>query len=134
LVKSTVKGGVYSGLNKGEKAMNRSQNKISSFGTIRTLRREILRAQRSAYLGMRSDGVISEEVYEQLSAEVDASLEDGGGPFWFVPQESLPRRLKEGISGTALVEDISIEPGSTSDAKLVTDIAWPDHFVIASLR
>jgi CPA1 family monovalent cation:H+ antiporter len=99
-----------------------------------TTRREILRAQRSAYLGMRGDGIITEEVYEQLSAEVDAALEEGGGPFWFVPQESLPRRLKEGISGTAQVDEITIEPGSTCDGKQVKDSPWPDHFVIASLR
>jgi CPA1 family monovalent cation:H+ antiporter len=99
-----------------------------------TTRREILRAQRSAYLGMRGDGVISEEIFEKLSAEVDAALEDGGGPFWFVPQESLPRRLKDGITGTPLVEEITIESGSASDGQHVKDIPWPDHFVIASLR
>jgi monovalent cation:H+ antiporter, CPA1 family len=99
-----------------------------------TIRREILRAQRSAYLGMRGDGVISEEVYENLSAEVDAALEDGGGPFWFLPQESLPQRLKEGLSGTTQVEEILIEPGAACDGQQVRAIAWPEHFVIASLR
>ena len=99
-----------------------------------TTRREILRAQRSAYLGMRADGVISEEVFEHLSAEVDATLEEGGGPFWFVPQESLPRRLKDGITGTALVEEITIEPGSACDEQQVKDVPWPENFVIASLR
>ena len=99
-----------------------------------TTRREILRAQRSAYLGMRGDGVISEEVYEHLSAEVDAALEEGGGPFWFVPQESLPHRLKESITGTALVEEIPIEQGSACDGQQVKDVPWPTHFVIVSLR
>ena len=75
-----------------------------------TTRREILRAQRSAYLGMREDGVISEEVYENLSAEVDAALEEGGGPFWFVPQDSLPRRLKDGLTGNTEVEEIESSP------------------------
>ena len=99
-----------------------------------TTRREILRAQRSAYLGLRGDGVISEEVFERLSAEVDAALEEPGGPFWFLPQESLPHRLKEGITGTAQVEEIPIESGSACDGQQVKKILWPEHFVIASLR
>lgn len=99
-----------------------------------TTRREILRAQRSAYLGMRGDGVISEEVYENLSAEVDAALEEGGGPFWFVPQDSLPQRLKDGITGNAEVEEIRVEAGSICDGRQVKDVSWPEHFVIASLR
>jgi monovalent cation:H+ antiporter, CPA1 family len=101
---------------------------------LETTRREILRAQRSAYLGMRGDGVISEEVYENLSAEVDGALEDGGGPFWFVPQDSLPHRLKDGLSGNADVEEIRIEPETFCDGIQVKDVTWPDHFVIASLR
>jgi monovalent cation:H+ antiporter, CPA1 family len=99
-----------------------------------TTRREILRAQRAAYLGMRGDGVISEEVYENLSAEVDAALEDGGGPFWFVPQDSLPHRLKDGLTGNAEVEDILVELGSICHGMMVKDVTWPEHFVIASLR
>jgi CPA1 family monovalent cation:H+ antiporter len=101
---------------------------------LETTRREILRAQRSAYLGMRGDGVISEEVYENLSAEVDGALEGGGGPFWFVPQESLPHRLKDGLSGNAEVADIRVEAGAPINGMQVKDVTWPDHFVIASLR
>jgi len=41
---------------------------------LTTARQELLRAQRSAYLGLRRDGVISEEVFEKLIAEVDAVL------------------------------------------------------------
>jgi len=99
-----------------------------------TIRREILRAQRSAYLGLRGDGVISEDAFEKLSAEVDAVLEEGGGPYWFVPQESLPQRLKDGITGTALVEEIPIQQGAACDGRQVKDIPWPAHFVIVSLR
>jgi CPA1 family monovalent cation:H+ antiporter len=47
-----------------------------------TARRELLRAQRSALLGLRRDGVISEEVFEDLVAEADSTL--SGAP------ESLP--------------------------------------------
>jgi CPA1 family monovalent cation:H+ antiporter len=39
--------------------------------------REILRAQRNAILGLRQDGIITEEVFEQLTAEVDAQLSEG---------------------------------------------------------
>ena len=99
-----------------------------------TTRREILRAQRSAYLGMRGDRVISEEVFEKLSAEVDAELEEGSGPFWFVPQESLPQRLKEGLTGTAQVEEIPIETGAACDGRQLKDLSWPEHSVIVSLR
>jgi len=97
-------------------------------------RREILRAQRSAYHGLRRDGVISEDVFELLIAEVDSELEHGGGPFWFVPKSSLPQRLKDGISGQTEVDDLKIEPDSEIAGKQVKDISWPDHFVIARLR
>ena len=39
-----------------------------------TARREMLRAQRSALIGLRSDGVIGQDVYEKLSQEIDAIL------------------------------------------------------------
>lgn len=39
-----------------------------------TAKRELLRAQRGALLGLRRDGVISEEIYEQLAAQVDTEL------------------------------------------------------------
>ena len=39
--------------------------------------REILRAQRNAVLSLRHDGIISEDVFEQLTAEVDAQLSEG---------------------------------------------------------
>jgi len=40
-------------------------------------RQELLRAQRSTLLDLRRDGVISEEVFEKLVAEVDAALAGG---------------------------------------------------------
>ena len=39
-----------------------------------TAQRELLRAQRSALMSMRSEGAITTEVYEELAAEVDAAL------------------------------------------------------------
>jgi CPA1 family monovalent cation:H+ antiporter len=42
--------------------------------------REILRAQRNAILSLRRDGIISEDVFEQITAEVDAQLSEGYTP------------------------------------------------------
>lgn len=39
-----------------------------------TARREALRAQRSALIGLLTDGVVSEEVYSQLAREVDMAI------------------------------------------------------------
>lgn len=97
-------------------------------------RREILRAQRSAYLGMRSDGVISEEIFETLTSEIDAALENEDETFWYVPQESLPQRLNEGLTGSATVSEVVVESGAECDGQLVMDIQWPKHFVIASIK
>lgn len=97
-------------------------------------RREILRAQRSAYLGMRRDGVISEEIFETLSSEIDAALENEDETFWYVPQESLPQRLNEGLSGSASVSEIVVEADAACNGQQVMDIQWPKHFVIASVK
>ncbi len=101
---------------------------------LESARREVLRAQRSAYLGMRSDGVISEEIYEQLAAEVDTALEGNSGAFLFLPQQPLSQELDEELSGSAQVEELLIEPSSACDGKQVKDIRWPNNFVIVSLQ
>lgn len=100
---------------------------------IETARREILRAQRSAFMGLRQDGVISEEVYEQLSAEVDAILESGEDVFWFIPGTSLPTRLKA-KRGLVDVREVVVEAGSACDGRQVREVRWPQNCVIASLR
>jgi CPA1 family monovalent cation:H+ antiporter len=41
---------------------------------MQTARRELLRAQRSAYVDLRRAGLISDDVFQQLVAEVDAGL------------------------------------------------------------
>jgi len=96
-------------------------------------RREILRAQRSAYSGLRRDGVVSEEAFEKLATEVDAGLDTGGGPFWFVPQASLPQRLRERLTDLSEVDEIIVDDGAVCAGRLVREIAWPMHFVIVSL-
>jgi hypothetical protein len=41
---------------------------------LATARRELLRVQRTALLDLRRDGFISDEIFEHLTAEVDAEL------------------------------------------------------------
>jgi len=98
-----------------------------------TARREILRAQRSAFMGLRQDGVISDEVFEELSAEIDMLFESGQDSFWFVPGESLPGRLKA-RRGRVEVNEIVIETRSACAGRQVSEISWPRNCVIASLR
>lgn len=98
-----------------------------------TARREILRAQRSAFMGLLRDGVISHEVYEELSTEIDVTLENGNDAFWFVPGESLPERLKT-RRGRVDVQEIIVEQGSACANHRVSKISWPRNCVIASLR
>jgi uncharacterized protein YaaQ len=47
-----------------------------------TARREALRASRGSLAGLRRDGVLGDEVYQELVAEVDAAL-DAGAEGWF---------------------------------------------------
>jgi hypothetical protein len=42
-----------------------------------TTLRELLRAQRSALAGLRHDGVLSDEAFESLVADVDSRLASG---------------------------------------------------------
>jgi CPA1 family monovalent cation:H+ antiporter len=61
-----------------------------------TIRREVLRARRSALFDLHHDGAISQDVLERLIAEVDTAL----------PEESKP-----------LSEDKKLEPSSDIDSK-----------------
>jgi hypothetical protein len=47
-------------------------------GELDNARRELLRAQRSTLRGLQRDGVISEEAFEKLAAEIDAGLAGEG--------------------------------------------------------
>ncbi len=96
-------------------------------------RREILRAQRSSFMGLHQDGVISDEVFENLTAEIDATINEGGDAFWFVPGDSLPNRLKT-RRGRMEVQELLVEAGSECEGKRVREVHWPQNFVIASLR
>jgi monovalent cation:H+ antiporter, CPA1 family len=43
---------------------------------MQTAQRELLRVQRGALMRLRSEGIISDEVFQELTAEVDAELTD----------------------------------------------------------
>jgi CPA1 family monovalent cation:H+ antiporter len=100
---------------------------------LETARREVLRAQRGAFLGLRQDGIIADEVYERLTAEMDAHLESGTDMFWFVPGESLPDRLRNRTSRVD-VREVLVEADSACDGRHVKDLNWPVNSVIAGLR
>jgi CPA1 family monovalent cation:H+ antiporter len=89
---------------------------------VDTARREVLRAQRSALLGLRRDGVISEEVFENLSAEVDTML-SGAGLF----------ADAEGGPPTQFVE-VTLAPESHAADKTVAELNLPRAAVLVSVR
>lgn len=94
-------------------------------------RREILRAKRSAYQGMRRDGVISEEAFSRLATDVDTALEtertSREHPDQAEPAEIL---LEEQLE----LREMVVAPGSTCDGRRVRYIPWPSGFVIASVH
>jgi hypothetical protein len=54
-------------------------------------RRELLRTQRSALLRLRRDGVVSDEAFDRLTAEVDARLLKDGNNAEADSSRTLPR-------------------------------------------
>jgi NhaP-type Na+/H+ and K+/H+ antiporter len=97
-------------------------------------RREILRAKRSAYHGLRRDGVISEEAFNILTARVDSALFE---------EPVKPRRLNQdageekedvGADNSIEMRELVVEPGSRSEGRRIRYIPWPEDFVIASVK
>jgi CPA1 family monovalent cation:H+ antiporter len=84
--------------------------------------RELMRAQRGALLGLRRDGVISEEVFEKLTSETDAHLSEG---FQAVPTD------KENITGFM---EVTIPTGARSVGKTIAELALPRSAVLVSVR
>jgi NhaP-type Na+/H+ or K+/H+ antiporter len=84
--------------------------------------RELLRAQRGALLGLRRDGVISEEVFEKLTAEVDARLSEG---YQAIPAETGDR--------PRFVE-ITIPDGAEAARKTIANLGLPRAAVLVSIR
>jgi CPA1 family monovalent cation:H+ antiporter len=84
--------------------------------------RELYRAQRGALLGLRRDGVISEEVFEELTAEVDARLDQG--------YSSLPA----GIEASTQFLEVTIPSNSHVVGKAVVELGLPRAAVLVSIR
>jgi CPA1 family monovalent cation:H+ antiporter len=83
--------------------------------------RELNRAQRSALLGLRRDGVISEETFEMLTVEVDAQLDE------------LPVLPEQGNAPTQFVE-VTLRPDSHAVGKAIAELNLPRAAVFVSIR
>ena len=81
-----------------------------------------VRAQRAALLDLRRDGMISEDVFEKLTAEVDGQLSEG---FSGVPEDSAPR--------TQFIE-VTLAANSAAVGQRVVVLALPRTAVLVSIR
>jgi NhaP-type Na+/H+ and K+/H+ antiporter len=84
--------------------------------------REMLRAQRSSLLGLRHDGVISDEVFEQLSTDVDAQLSEGPPSLPYVAETS-----------TQFLE-VTVPNGSLANGKTIAELDIPRAAVLVSIQ
>ncbi len=84
--------------------------------------REMLRAQRASLLSLRQDGVISDDVFEQLSTEVDALLSEG---FSSLPEEAEIR--------TQFLE-VTLSDDSTAVGKTIAELNVPRAAVLVSIQ
>jgi CPA1 family monovalent cation:H+ antiporter len=83
--------------------------------------RELNRAQRSALLSLRRDGVISEEAYERLTVEVDAQMDE-------VPT------LPDEINVSTQFLEVTIPSDSSAVGKSIAEIGFPREAVFVSIR
>jgi len=83
--------------------------------------RELNRAQRSALFDLQRDGVISEETFEQLTAEVDAQMDE------------TPVLPEEGNSATQFLE-VAIRSDSHAVGKAIAELNLPRTAVFVSIR
>ncbi len=65
-------------------------NPVLEAEEMNAARRELLRAQRSALQGLRRDGVISDEVFDKLTEQVDNDLENSYHPAAELPPSPAP--------------------------------------------
>jgi CPA1 family monovalent cation:H+ antiporter len=86
-----------------------------------TARRELFRAQRGALLGLRRDGVISEEVFEQLAGEVDAQLDQDTA--LAADEDEAPPRLM----------DVEVAAASPAIDRSIADLKLPREAVVVSV-
>jgi CPA1 family monovalent cation:H+ antiporter len=84
--------------------------------------RELNRAQRGALLSLRRDGVISEEVFDKLIAEISAQLISGS--------PELPMNVDARVQFL----DVIIPSGSNAIGKTVVELGLPRGAVLVSIR
>jgi len=84
--------------------------------------REMLRAQRNSLLSLRHDGVISEEIFEQLATEVDAQLIEGLPPF------------SEAAEARTQFLEITIPDDSLAVGKTIAELDIPRAAVLVSIQ
>jgi CPA1 family monovalent cation:H+ antiporter len=91
--------------------------------------REILRAQRNAILSLRRDGIISEDVFEQLTTEVDAQLSEG-----YSPEESQAEArtqfLEITVPENSQIIDKTIAESGIPRAAVMVSIKHEDELII----
>jgi CPA1 family monovalent cation:H+ antiporter len=83
-----------------------------------TARRESLRAQRSALTSLLKDGVITEETYSQLAAEVDAALAGRGIRWPELVRNETTRRLPVDRLLAAVIQEQDFENAASALTKL----------------
>ncbi len=84
--------------------------------------REMLRAQRASLLSLRQDGVISDEVFEQLSTEIDAQLSEG------------PPSLDDGDETRTQFLEITLPDDSSAVGKTIAELGIPRAAVLVSIE
>jgi TrkA-C domain len=84
--------------------------------------REIMRAQRSALLDLRRDGVISDEVFDELSTEIDAQLSEG------------PPALADGVETRTQFFEVTVPDDSIAAGKTIVDLKIPRTAVLVSIQ
>jgi NhaP-type Na+/H+ and K+/H+ antiporter len=99
-------------------------------------KREILRAKRGTFYGLRRDGVISDEVLSRLSANVDAEIVESRDSMAQLrpSSDSLADENLEEEMKKVKMEELVVEPGSPVEGNRVRYVAWPDNFVIAGIK
>jgi CPA1 family monovalent cation:H+ antiporter len=84
--------------------------------------RELFRSQRNALFVLRRDGVISDEVYEELTAEIDGQLLEG-----------YPSLHDNGKTQTRFM-DVTIPDDAGSVDKTVAELGLPRTAILVSIR
>jgi CPA1 family monovalent cation:H+ antiporter len=85
--------------------------------------RELNRTQRGALFSLRRDGVISEEVFEELTVEIDARLSEG--------YPSLPKSVD--VQNIQFLE-VTISSQSLAAGKAIVDLQIPRAAVLVSIK